>query len=122
MLLKSGVMNLMKSPELAKEFTRLGWPDELALCIGIVEPICVALYVVPRTSVLGAILLTGYLGGATATNVRIGGPFLAPVIIGIVVWLGLYRHEARAAGDLSATRLKPCCLTFGLSATSPPLF
>ncbi len=95
MLLMSGVMKLMKPPDLVKEFARLGWPDELALGIGIVELVYVALYVVPRTSVLGAILLTGYLGGATATHVRIGDPFIGPVLIGVVIWLGLYLRDAR---------------------------
>ena len=94
-LLMSGVMKLMKPPELVKEFDRLGWSGDLALGIGIVELICVALYVVPRTSVLGAILLTGYLGGATATHVRIGDPFIAPVLIGVVIRLGLYLRESR---------------------------
>ena len=95
MLLMSGVMKLMKPPELVKEFARLGWSGDLALGIGIVELICVALYVVPRTSVLGAILLTGYLGGATATHVRIGDPFIGPVLIGVVIWLGLYLRDSR---------------------------
>ena len=95
MLLMSGVMKLMKPPELVKEFDRLGWSGDLALGIGIVELICVALYVVPRTSVLGAILLTGYLGGATATHVRIGDPFIGPVLIGVVIWLGLYLRDSR---------------------------
>ena len=94
-LLMSGVMKLMKPPELVKEFDRLGWSGDLALGIGIVELVCVALYVVPRTSVLGAILLTGYLGGATATHVRIGDPFIGPVLIGVVIWLGLYLRDSR---------------------------
>ena len=94
-LLMSGVMKLMKPPELVKEFARLGWPDDLALGIGIVELVCVTLYLVPRTSVLGAILLTGYLGGATATHVRIGDSFIAPIILGVVIWLGLYLRDAR---------------------------
>ncbi len=95
MLLMSGAMKLMKPPDLVKEFARLGWPDDLALGIGIVELVCVALYVVPRTSVLGAILLTGYLGGATATHVRISDPFIGPILIGVVIWLGLYLRDAR---------------------------
>lgn len=95
MLLMSGIMKLMKPPELVKEFSRLGWPDDLALGIGIVELVCVTLYVVPRTSVVGAIFLTGYLGGATATHVRIGDSFIAPIILGVVIWLGLYLRDAR---------------------------
>ena len=63
-LLASGVMKLVKPAELVKEFSRLGWPDNLALGIGVLEIACTILYVIPQTAVLGAILLTGYLGGA----------------------------------------------------------
>lgn len=95
MLLMSGFMKLTKPPELVEGFAKLGWNDNLALGLGIVELVSTALYVIPRTSVLGAILLTGYLGGAIATHVRIGDPFIAPVILGVVIWLGLYLRDAR---------------------------
>ncbi len=95
MLLMSGVMKFVKPDEFVKGFAKLGWDDGLALPLGIVELVCVVLYVIPRTSVLGAILLTGYLGGATATHVRIGDPFIAPVMLGVVLWLGLYLRDAR---------------------------
>jgi hypothetical protein len=52
-------------------------------------------YAIPRTAVLGAILMTGYLGGATATHARVGEPFYLPIIVGIVVWLGLFLRDAR---------------------------
>jgi hypothetical protein len=61
----------------------------------IVEIACAVLYAIPRTSVLGAILLTGYLGGATSTHVRAGEPFYLAVGTGIVVWLGLYLRDER---------------------------
>ncbi len=95
MLLMSGVMKLMKPTEVVEGFAKLGWPDSLALGLGVVELVCTALYVIPRTSILGAILLTGYLGGAIATHVRIGDPFIGPVIFGIFIWLGLYLRDAR---------------------------
>ncbi len=95
MLLMSGVMKLMQPPDLVEGFDKLGWPLSVALGLGIVELVCTALYAIPRTSVLGAILLTGYLGGAIATHVRIGDPFIAPVILGVVIWLGLYLRDAR---------------------------
>ncbi|MBI5757610.1 MAG: DoxX family protein [Planctomycetales bacterium] len=95
MLLMSGVMKLVKPTEVVEGFAKLGWPDSLALGLGIVELVCTVLYVIPRTSVLGAILLTGYLGGATATHVRIGDPFIAPIILGVVIWLGLFLRDAR---------------------------
>jgi hypothetical protein len=59
------------------------------------ELTCTLLYVIPRTSVLGAILLTGYLGGATASHVRVGDSFIAPVVFGVLVWLGLFLRDAR---------------------------
>lgn len=101
MLLFSGVMKLMKPPSVVEGFVRLGYPEGLALGIGVVELACAALYVIPRTSVLGAILLTGYLGGATATHVRIGEPFFAPIVLGVLVWGGLFLRDARLRALLS---------------------
>jgi xanthine/uracil permease len=63
--------------------------------IALVEIACGIVYAIPQTSVLGAILLTGYLGGATATHVRAGEPFFLPIVVGIVVWLGLFLREER---------------------------
>ena len=71
MLLMSGVMKLLQPPDLVEGFAKLGWPVSVAVGLGIVELACTVLYAIPRTSVLGAILLTGYLGGAIATHVRI---------------------------------------------------
>ena len=95
MLLLSGVMKLVKPASVVEGFVRLGYPESLALGIGIVELACAALYVVPRTSVLGAILLTAYLGGATATHVRIGEPFFMPILLGVLVWGGLFLRDER---------------------------
>ena len=85
MLLMSGVMKWVKPDFVVDSFRDLGWPESLALCLGILEISCTVVYLIPRTSVLGAILLTGYLGGATATHVRIGEPFYTPVILGALV-------------------------------------
>jgi hypothetical protein len=72
----------------------LGIPEDLISKLGILELVCTAVYLIPQTSILGAILITGYFGGATATNLRIGEPFLGPVIAGMLVWRGLYlRHQ-----------------------------
>jgi len=95
MLLASGVMKLVKPDDLVKEFTRLGYPDSLTVALGIVELACTAVYAVPLTCILGAILLTGYLGGATATHVRIGDPFFAPIVLGMLVWLGIFLRDGR---------------------------
>src|SRR3990172_7719497 len=95
LLLFSGAMKLVKPAPVVEGFTHLGYPASLALGIGIVELACAVVYVVPRTAVLGAILLTGYLGGATATHLRIGEPFFMPIILGVLVWGGLYLRDDR---------------------------
>jgi uncharacterized membrane protein YphA (DoxX/SURF4 family) len=96
MLLFSGIMKLMKPVPVVQGFTRYGYPQRHILLTGFLEIACTILYVIPRTTGLGAILLTGYLGGATATNVRIGDPsFVVTVILGVLVWLGLYLRDQR---------------------------
>jgi hypothetical protein len=95
MLTFSAAMKLAGPEEVAKEFDRLGYSQQIAVPLGIVELGCAAVYAVPQTSVLGAILLTGYLGGATATHVRVDDPFISPVIGGVLVWLGLFLRDAR---------------------------
>ena len=95
MLLISATMKFLKPPDAVKGFEHLGWPIAIAAPLGIVELACALLYVIPRTSVLGAILLTGYLGGATATHVRIGeSPHMA-VILGVLVWGGIFLRDPR---------------------------
>ena len=72
-----------------------GW-SILGLILGILEISCTLIYIIPRTAVLGAILLTGYLGGATATHVRISDPkVVVPIIVGILIWLGLFLRDRR---------------------------
>ena len=95
LLLFSGGMKVMQPASVLEGFVRLGYPENLALGIGIVELACVAIYLAPPTSVLGAILLTGYLGGATATHLRVGEPVFAPIILGMMVWAGLFFRDAR---------------------------
>jgi hypothetical protein len=96
LLVFSAVMKLLKPAPVVQGFARYGYPESQILLIGILELSCSIIYAIPRTSVLGAILLTGYLGGATATNVRVGDPsFYATVTLGIFVWLGLYLRDAR---------------------------
>jgi hypothetical protein len=95
MLLFSGGMKLAKPAAVVEEMTRLGYPENLVIPLGIVEIACTIVYLIPRTSVLGAILLTGYLGGATATHARLGESFLGPVGFGVLVWLGLFLRDVR---------------------------
>ncbi|MBL8892118.1 MAG: DoxX family protein [Planctomycetaceae bacterium] len=96
MLTMSGVMKLAYPEFFQKEWEgKLQYPAAAALAIGIVELACVLVYLYPRTAILGAVLLTGYLGGATATHVRINDPFFGPVVIGMLVWLAIYLREPR---------------------------
>jgi hypothetical protein len=99
LLLFSGILKLTGMDAVIEGFAKLGYPASLILGIGIVEIACVVLYVIPRTVVLGAILATGYLGGAVATHVRVGDPFfshvLGPFYLGVLVWGGLYLRDER---------------------------
>jgi 4-amino-4-deoxy-L-arabinose transferase-like glycosyltransferase len=95
MLLMSAIMKFAKPAAVLEGFAHLGWQENLALALGIVELTSTILYVIPQTAVLGAILLTGYLGGAIATHVRIGEGFIGPAIFGVLVWLGLYLRDPR---------------------------
>ena len=103
-LLLSAVMKLLKPTPVVEGFAHLGWDESLALVLAIVELACTLLYVIPQTAVLGAILLTGYLGGATATHARIGDPFYAPILLGVLVWLGLFLRGARLRALLPLRR------------------
>ncbi len=95
-LLFDGGVKVMRLAPAVDATVRLGYPARLLLAIGIAELTCAVLFVIPRTSILGAILLTGYLGGATATQVRLEDPwFFFPIVIGVLVWLGLYLRDQR---------------------------
>ena len=86
---------LLNPAAAAQGFAHYGYPDGAMLPITFVELACAIVYAIQRTAVLGAILMTGYLGGATATHARVGEPFYLPIIVGIVVWLGLFLRDAR---------------------------
>lgn len=103
MLTFSAVMKFSGMEEVQKEFARLGYTDGAAVTIGIIEIACLIIYLFPRTAVLGAVLLTGYLGGATATHVRIHDPpdkVIGPLIGGGLVWLALFLRERRVRAIL----------------------
>ncbi len=95
MLLFSASMKLAHPPQLDEGFTHLGWPIGLALMLGVLELGCTVIYLIPRTAVLGAILLTGYMGGAIATHVRIGEPVYLHIAFGVLIWGGLYLRDPR---------------------------
>jgi hypothetical protein len=98
-LLFDSVIKLVLIDPVVESFAQLGYPVSLARGIGLVELFCLACYVIPRTSVFGAILLTGYLGGAVATHVRVGSPLfthiLFPTYVGALIWGGLVLREDR---------------------------
>jgi hypothetical protein len=93
-----GVTKVLKAQQVLEATVRMGFPESTIVGMGAALLFSTALYVIPQTSILGAILLTGYLGGATAANVRAGnGAFNMsfPIVFGILVWLGLYLRERR---------------------------
>jgi hypothetical protein len=96
MLIMSAIMKFINPPMVSDELNgKYGYPEDLTLFLGIVELCCVLLYLFPRTAVLGAVLLTGYLGGAVATHLRVGDNFAGPALIGIFVWLALHQRDPR---------------------------
>src|SRR5262245_22689089 len=98
-LLFDGVIKVLKLQIAVESTVQLGYPERVIVGIGIVELICLALHAFPRTAILGAILLTGHLGGAIATQVRVGNPLfshiLFPIYVAVLIWGGLYLREPR---------------------------
>lgn len=96
LVLFASVMKLMKVAAVVDGTVRAGFAPNLIVPIGILELVCVAVYVIPRTSILGAILLTGLLGGAAVTTLRIGDPtYPMPIVLGMLAWGGLYLRDER---------------------------
>jgi len=94
-----GIIHILRITPVVDGFSQLGYPLGVSATLGVIELLCVALYLIRRTSVLGAILLTGYLGGAIATQVRVGSPLfsttLFPIYIALLLWGGLYLRDDR---------------------------
>jgi hypothetical protein len=95
LLIMSGLMKLSGAEMVTTGFAKQGFPEGVHIPIGIAEVASAAIYLVPQTTVLGAILLTGYMGGAIATHVHVGEPFIIHIVIGVVIWLGLFLREPR---------------------------
>jgi len=95
LLIFSAVMKLVKPAPVLEGFTKFRFNENRIVPLGIVELTCTILCLIPRTSVLGAILLTGYLGGATCTTLRVGEGFIPAVLLGVVIWGGLFLREPR---------------------------
>ncbi len=96
LILLGAVMKLMKLPAVIEGFAHSGVPERLIVPVGLIESTCVVVYLIPRTAVLGAILMTGLLGGATITTLRVADPtYPMPVVLGMLAWGGLYLRDVR---------------------------
>jgi hypothetical protein len=96
LVLFGSVMKLMRAPGVIEGFNRTGAPERLITPVGLIELSCCVVYLIPRTAVLGAILMTGLLGGATITTLRIGDPtYPLPVVLGMLAWGGLWMRDFR---------------------------
>jgi hypothetical protein len=92
----SAVLKIHRSPEMLQFWTgKFGYPESAATPIGVVELLCAALYAIPQTAVLGGALVSAYFGAAVATHVRVGDPFTIPVVLGVLVWIGLWLRDDR---------------------------
>jgi len=107
MMVLSAVMKLLRPPQVVEPFVnQFGYSDSSIAPIGVLELACAVVYVIPRTAVLGAVLVTTFLGGAVATHVRIGDPsFIGPIVLGILAWVGLYLREPRLRDLLPLRKL-----------------
>ena len=91
----SAGMKLKGGAEVVEGMAHLGLPASLMVPLGVLEISCVGIYLIPATSIVGAILLTGYIGGAILAHLRIGEPIVMQIVLGVGVWLGLYLRENR---------------------------
>lgn len=95
LLLMSGAMKFIRPPGFDEGLAHMGWTADKMTYLGIVEIACVVIYLIPRTAVIGAILLTAYMGGAIATHVRVGDPFWVQILVGMAFWGGLWLRDPR---------------------------
>ncbi|HLK36500.1 MAG TPA: DoxX family protein [Polyangiaceae bacterium] len=103
-LLVDGAGKILRLAPYVEGTAKVGYPDGCLVPLGVVLVLSTILYMIPRTAVLGAVLLTGYLGGATATHVRMGQPFLFPVVFGVIVWGCLFLRDPRIRALLPLSR------------------
>jgi len=108
LVLFGSVVKLMKTASVVEAFVRAGIPERLISPVGIIELVCVIVYLIPQTAVLGAILMTGLLGGATITNLRISDPtYPMPIVLGMLAWGGLFLREPRLRDLMPIRRVAP---------------
>ena len=91
----SAAMKFVGGAEVKEGMAHLGLPESMTIPLGILEAACTVVYLIPATSVLGAILLAGYMGGAICTHWRVGDPFVGQIAIALVIWLAIYLREPR---------------------------
>lgn len=108
-VLSSATWKLTRNPWYVMEFGRIGWPESALPVLAFLQLGCLALYVFPPTAVLGAVLLTGYLGGAIASYVRIGDlyPVLVPLSTSVIAWAGIFLRDERLRSLLPLRRQVP---------------
>lgn len=94
-LLALNAMGLLNKAESLKHFVAYGYPESAFVPISIVFFVCILVYAIPRTAMFGAILLTGYFGGAVATHVRAGEPYFFPIVVAVLVWLGIFLRDQK---------------------------
>lgn len=97
-MLFDAIGHLLKPAPVVQAFLQLGFPLNLSVDLGVIQLICVLVYVIPRTAIFGAVLITGYLGGAVAIHMRVGNPVFEcvfPILIGIFFWAGLFLRDTR---------------------------
>jgi hypothetical protein len=108
-VLTSATWKLTRNQWYVAEFARIGWPESALTLLACLQLGCIVLYVIPRTAVLGSVLLTGYLGGAIATYVRIGEPYpvLVPLSTSVIAWAGIWLRDERLRSLMPLRRRVP---------------
>ncbi|HEY7389903.1 MAG TPA: DoxX family protein [Bryobacteraceae bacterium] len=108
-IITSATWKLTRAPTYVAEFARIGWPESALTGLALLQLSCLTLYLIPPTAILGAVLLTGYLGGAIAAYVRLGEPYpvLVPLSTSLIAWAGIYMRDERLRRLLPLRSLTP---------------
>jgi DoxX-like family len=104
LFLTSAVMKLVGGAAVKEGFAHLGLPESMRIPLAILEAACAVVYLIPQVTVLGAVLLTGFIGGAMCTHWRVGDPFFIHILLGLFIWLGVYLREERLKALLPLRR------------------
>jgi len=107
MFLMSGILKFVGGPQVEQGLTHLGIAKSMVIPLGILELACIVIYLIPITSVLGAILMSGYVGGIILSHWRVGDPVYIPIVLGLMLWLGLYLREPRLRELIPLRRTSP---------------